>query len=69
MCLLVMQKQNTTIDDQSLRNSYDSNPDGVGYSFINSKEKIITKKYRSYSKFLTAYNSDIIEYGKTNESN
>ena len=37
MCLLVMQEQNTTIKDKNLKNAYDSNPDGVGYSFINSK--------------------------------
>ena len=52
MCLLVMQEQNTTIKDENLKNAYDSNPDGVGYSFINSKSRIMTKKYRSYEKFL-----------------
>ena len=42
MCLLVMQKQNTKIKNENLKNAYDSNPDGVGYSFINSKRKITT---------------------------
>ena len=63
MCLLVMQEQNTTIKDKNLKNAYDSNPDGVGYSFINSNNKIMTKKYRNYKKFLSAYQSDIMEFG------
>ena len=63
MCLLVMQEQNTTIEDKNLKNAYDSNPDGVGYSFINSNNKIMTKKYRNYNKFLSAYQNDIMEFG------
>ena len=63
MCLLVMQEQNTTIEDENLKNAYDSNPDGVGYSFINSNNKIMTKKYRSYEKFLLAYQGDIKKFG------
>ena len=65
MCLLVMQEQNTTIEDENLKNAYDSNPDGVGYSFINSNNKIMTKKYRSYEKFLPAYQGDIKEFGNS----
>ena len=65
MCLLVMQKQNTKIRNENLKNAYDSNPDGVGYSFINSKRKITTKKYRNYDKFLSAYQNDIIEFGNS----
>lgn len=65
MCLLVMQEQNTTIKDKNLKNAYDSNPDGVGYSFINSNSKIMTKKYRNYKKFLSAYQSDIMEFGSS----
>ena len=65
MCLLVMQEQNTTIEDKNLKNAYDSNPDGVGYSFINSNNKIMTKKYRDYKKFLSAYQGDIKEFGNS----
>ena len=65
MCLLVMQEQNTTIEDENLKNAYDSNPDGVGYSFINSNNKIMTKKYRNYEKFLLAYQGDIKEFGNS----
>ena len=65
MCLLVMQEQNTTIEDENLRNAYDSNPDGVGYSFINSENRIMTKKYRDYKKFLLAYQGDIKEFGSS----
>jgi len=60
-----MQEQNTTIEDENLKNAYDSNPDGVGYSFINSNNKIMTKKYRSYEKFLSAYQGDIKEFGNS----
>tara|TARA_B100001250_G_scaffold387403_1_gene384752 strand:+ start:4048 stop:4917 length:870 start_codon:yes stop_codon:yes gene_type:complete len=56
-----MQEKNTRVDEDKLLNSFESNPDGVGYSYINSG-KLVTKKYRSYDKFVKAYNKDIKNY-------
>ncbi len=64
MCLLVMQEQNTNIDQDTLKSAYDSNPDGVGYSYTNNN-KITTKKFRRYNKFLNSYLKDIREYGSS----
>ena len=61
MCLLILQKKDTKIKDNSLRNAYESNPDGVGYSFV-SINKMVTKKFRSYDKFLKEYKADISMY-------
>ena len=63
MCLLILQKKEAIITDDSLNNAFDRNPDGVGYSFI-SNSKMVTKKYRNYNKFLVAYNEDVANYGK-----
>ena len=62
MCLLILQKKNTNIEEDSLKNAYQSNPDGVGYSYIGS-ERIVTKKFRKYKKFLSNYNNDIKMFG------
>ena len=65
MCLLIIQRENTNIDDGSLKNAFDSNPDGVGYSFIDSKNnnpRMVTKKFKRYKKFLDNYKADILRY-------
>ena len=62
MCLLILQKEEAKIKEKHLKNAYDNNSDGVGYSCIIGK-KIVTKKFRKYKKFLTNYNYDINSYG------
>ena len=65
MCLLIIQRENTNIDDGSLKNAFDSNPDGVGYSFVDSKNnnpRMVTKKFKKYKKFLDNYKADILRY-------
>ena len=64
MCLLVLQNKNATIDESSLKNAYNSNEDGVGYSFVNDG-KITTKKFRSYSKFLKQWLVDNEQFGSS----
>ena len=43
MCLLVLQKENATIKEKYLKNAFDSNDDGVGYSYVDSY-RIVTKE-------------------------
>ena len=62
MCLLILQEKKATISENNLKNAYQNNADGVGYSYIVG-EKMITKKFRKYKKFLTNYNYDINSYG------
>ena len=62
MCLLILQQKDAKIKDDSLKNAFDYNPDGVGYSFI-SINQMVTKKYRKYDKFLKAYKTDVSMYG------
>tara|TARA_R100000808_G_C2151149_1_gene160107 strand:- start:178 stop:1104 length:927 start_codon:yes stop_codon:yes gene_type:complete len=62
MCLLVLQKENTRLTEKELQNSDDSNPDGIGYSFVKD-EKLIIRKFRKFSKFLKGYDRDISRYG------
>ena len=62
MCLLVLKDKEATIKEKYLKNAYDSNPDGVGYSFPHG-DKLITKKFRKYDKFLKNWNYDIKTFG------
>ena len=57
MCLLVLQKENATIKEKHLKNAFDSNEDGVGYSYVDNS-KIVTKKFRKYNNFLKNWNND-----------
>ena len=62
MCLLVLQKENTRLTEEQLKNSDDANPDGIGYSFVKD-ERLIVRKFRKFSKFLKGYDRDISRYG------
>ena len=57
MCLLVLQKQNASIKEEYLENAFDSNDDGVGYSYVD-ENRITTKKFRKYKNFLKNWNND-----------
>lgn len=62
MCLLVLQKQKAKIKEDYLKNAYEGNSDGVGYSYVDD-DKVITKKYRKYNKFLKNWKKDVRELG------
>lgn len=62
MCLLVLQKQGATLTYTELNNADNSNPDGIGYTFVRS-DKLITKKFRSFNKFVKGYDTDTAKYG------
>ena len=62
MCLLILQERGSTIEEQSLSNAFQANRDGVGYSYI-KEDRMVTKKFRDYKKFLKGYNSDIANFG------
>ena len=62
MCLLVLQKEGSTLTYKELSNSNDANPDGIGYSFVNN-DKLITKKFRNFKKFVSGYDTDTAMYG------
>jgi len=62
MCLLVLQKEGATLSENELKNSAVANPDGIGYSFVRDG-KIMTKKFRSLSKFMKGYDTDTGIYG------
>ena len=50
MCLLILKSKEGHIKKESLKNAFDSNSDGVGFSFVKNG-KITTKKFRKFSKF------------------
>ena len=62
MCLLVLQKEGATLSSKELKNSAVANPDGIGYSFVRDK-KLLTKKFRSFKKFVRGYDTDTGLYG------
>ena len=62
MCLLILQEKEARIKDDLLKNAYDGNPDGVGYSYVDNGS-LTTKKYRKYNKFLSNWKSDVGEFG------
>tara|TARA_Y100000310_G_scaffold315346_1_gene365770 strand:+ start:529 stop:1416 length:888 start_codon:yes stop_codon:yes gene_type:complete len=62
MCLLILQEKESKIKDNLLKNAYNVNPDGVGYSYVDNG-KLTTKKYRKYNKFLSNWKSDVREFG------
>lgn len=57
MCIAILQKNpKNLIKKESLENSYASNPDGIGISYIDKKtNKIVTKKYFDFEKFYIDY--------------
>ena len=65
MCLLIVKTPDGHIDRESLIHANMSNPDGVGYSYVNTKKnKIITRKFRKFSKFLKGYYRDLDKFGE-----
>ncbi len=64
MCLLVLQKENTSLTLEELNNANDANPDGIGYAYVNDG-KLITRKFRKYKKFLNGYSRDIKMYSQS----
>lgn len=57
MCILIVKQAGSVIDDVTLENSYDANPDGWGFSYVDlSDNKLIVKKaVSSFSSFLKHY--------------
>ena len=62
MCLLIVQKTDSKVSNKNLKNAWESNNDGVGYSFVNDG-KIVTKKYMQFNPFKTSFNNDVKKYG------
>ena len=62
MCLLILQKEEAKIKEKHLKNAYDNNSDGVGYSYIDDGN-VTTKKFRKYKKFLKNWNYDVKQEG------
>ena len=65
MCLLIVQKNNAKVSNKNLKNAWERNNDGVGYSFVKDG-KIVTRKYMQFKPFKTSFNNDVKKYG--NES-
>jgi len=62
MCLLVLQKEGSTLSHKELKNSYKANSDGIGYSFVDNG-RLMTKKFRNFKKFVKGYDSDTGKFG------
>ena len=64
MCLLIAHERGSQVKESELKNGYENNSDGAGYSFaINGQIQI--RKYRHFKKFLKGYKRDIKAYGET----
>ena len=58
MCLLIVQKNNAKVSNKNLKNAWERNNDGVGYSFVKDG-KIVTRKYMQFKPFKTSFNNDV----------
>lgn len=59
MCILIVKKSGAAISDGALRNSYDNNPDGCGFAYVNSEngenKLIIEKGLFPFTLFLSKF--------------
>ena len=57
VCIAILQKQRSKLTEKQLVNCFDSNKDGIGYSFIQDGQ-LRTKKFLEFQPFLNDYKKD-----------
>ena len=54
MCIAINSPKGTTPKKESLRESFESNPHGAGFAFVDDGKIIIKKGFMSFDKFFKA---------------
>lgn len=59
MCILIVKKAGASIDDKSLNNGFDNNPDGWGFAYVSQGEGkiVVEKSLTSFKHFLSVFRS------------
>jgi len=65
MCLAIYQPEGIEIPVDYLRNGYDNNPDGAGFSYFDDNWNVKTYKALSFSKFIAAYTDKWEKHGQS----
>jgi len=55
MCIAIYKPETMLLSEDTLKNSWDNNPDGAGFMYVDNGQVIISKGYMSYKSFREAY--------------
>ena len=60
MCIAILKKNGHEISKQTLKNCFDSNPDGAGFMFADNGSLFIHKGFMNFDTFYKSYKKTIM---------
>lgn len=63
MCLAVYQSTGSRMTEEEMRNAWSQNPDGGGYGFIDTDNKLKVRKFMKLADMLKMYEQDVAACG------
>jgi len=59
MCVAVLKPEKSTIDEKTIRNCWDTNPDGGGFMYVNNGKIIVKKELFDVENFIKKYRENL----------